>query len=295
MDIDLNIENYNLNDFLNLFKLDINFNENDLKKVKKLVLKVHPDKSGLDKKYFLFYCKAFHILENIFQFRKKRYNNVTEANYDNEYKYNDVNKSDKILLDKFLSNKNNNFNKWFNEQFENLNKDKNTNADGYGDWIKSDNDFNFLDNNLSKNEVQNLVQLRKNKLSSIVKSNQISDFYNNNNSSLLDDSKPDEYTSDVFGKLIYDDLKKVYSESVIPVCEDDYNNCLKFNNVESYKKFRNTQNIEPINKKESEKILQNKNKLDEELSSNLAYKLYLQEQESKQKNKKLWKNLKLLS
>ena len=35
MDIDLNIENYNLEDILNLFKLDINFNNNDLTNAKK--------------------------------------------------------------------------------------------------------------------------------------------------------------------------------------------------------------------------------------------------------------------
>ena len=163
MDIDLNIDNYNLNDFLNLFKLDINFDNEDLKRVKKLVLKIHPDKSGLDKKYFLFYCQAFHILENVSEFKKKRYNNVTEANYDNQYKFDNVNESDKILLDKYQSNKKNNFNKWFNEQFENLNKDIINNAEGYGDWLKNDNDFDFLKNNFSKSEVQKMVEQKKKK------------------------------------------------------------------------------------------------------------------------------------
>ena len=32
---DLNIDNYDLNDLLNLFKLDKNFNEEDLKQAKK--------------------------------------------------------------------------------------------------------------------------------------------------------------------------------------------------------------------------------------------------------------------
>ena len=133
-------------------------------------------------------------------------------------------------------------------------------------------------------------------MSIIVKSKEIKDYYcTNNSSSSLDNSKPEEYTSDVFGKLVYDDLKKAYSETLIPVCESDYNNQLKFNNVECYKKFRNSQNIDPLDKNKSEKILQNKNKLDGELSSNLAYKLYLEEEKSKEKNKQLWKNFKLLS
>ena len=38
MNIDLNIENYNLNDILNLFKLNKNFDNNDLLRVKKIQL-----------------------------------------------------------------------------------------------------------------------------------------------------------------------------------------------------------------------------------------------------------------
>ena len=46
--LDLNIENYDLNDLLNLFQLDYNFNEQDLKQAKKIVLQTHPDKCELD-------------------------------------------------------------------------------------------------------------------------------------------------------------------------------------------------------------------------------------------------------
>ena len=56
-DIDLNIDNYNLEDILNLFNISYNFNEEDLKNAKKIVLHSHPDKSKLDKKYFLFFTK----------------------------------------------------------------------------------------------------------------------------------------------------------------------------------------------------------------------------------------------
>ena len=36
MEVDLNIENYDLNDLLNLFKIESNFTEVDLKQAKKL-------------------------------------------------------------------------------------------------------------------------------------------------------------------------------------------------------------------------------------------------------------------
>ena len=49
--LDLDINNYNLDDILRLFKVDYNFNEDDIKNCYKTVLKLHPDKSGLDKEY----------------------------------------------------------------------------------------------------------------------------------------------------------------------------------------------------------------------------------------------------
>ena len=53
--MDLDINNYNLDEILQLFKLPLNFNEHHLKQAKQIVLKVHPDKSGLDSQYFIFY------------------------------------------------------------------------------------------------------------------------------------------------------------------------------------------------------------------------------------------------
>ena len=61
-EIDLNLENYELDDILNLFSLQSNYNADDLKKAKRVVLKMHPDKSGLDKKYFLFFKKHLMLL-----------------------------------------------------------------------------------------------------------------------------------------------------------------------------------------------------------------------------------------
>ena len=60
--LDLDIDNYEYEDILNLFKLNINFGENDLKNAKKQVLNMHPDKSNLDKKYFLFFSSAYKML-----------------------------------------------------------------------------------------------------------------------------------------------------------------------------------------------------------------------------------------
>ena len=65
--VDLDIENYKLNDILNLFKVPMDFNENDLKSAKKKTLMMHPDKSKLPKEYFLFYSNAYKKLFNIYK------------------------------------------------------------------------------------------------------------------------------------------------------------------------------------------------------------------------------------
>ena len=49
MDIDLNINNYDFDDILKLFKIKYDYNLDDLKNIKQIVLQTHPDKSGLPK------------------------------------------------------------------------------------------------------------------------------------------------------------------------------------------------------------------------------------------------------
>ena len=76
--LDLNIDNYNLDELLELFHLSYDFTENDLKQAKRIVLRTHPDKSGLPKEYFLFFSKAYKIVFNIYEFRHKSKNQSTE-------------------------------------------------------------------------------------------------------------------------------------------------------------------------------------------------------------------------
>ena len=80
MSVDLDIDNYNLEDILKLFNVPLNFNEEDMKTAKKMTLMTHPDKSGLDKDYFLFYSKAYKKLHGIYTFRQN-----TKQNLDIEY------------------------------------------------------------------------------------------------------------------------------------------------------------------------------------------------------------------
>ena len=101
--VDLNIDNYELVDILNLFKIPQNFEERDLKQAQQIVLKTHPDKSQLPNEYFLFYSKAYKILYSIWEFRKKGDVNSKDKNTD--YSVDDNEKSE-ILNEFFDKNKN---------------------------------------------------------------------------------------------------------------------------------------------------------------------------------------------
>jgi hypothetical protein len=105
MNVDLNINNYNLNDILNLFRLPVDFSEIELKRAKQIVLKTHPDKSGLSSEYFLFYSKAYKMLYSVWEFRKKGDVNKISSNtdYNNVEDYSEKDKK-KILDNLFESN-----------------------------------------------------------------------------------------------------------------------------------------------------------------------------------------------
>jgi len=61
-EVDLNIANYSLSDILQLFKIENGLDEEGMKKAKRHVLMMHPDKSNLSKEYFYF----FHLRINYY-------------------------------------------------------------------------------------------------------------------------------------------------------------------------------------------------------------------------------------
>ena len=73
-EFDLNIDNYTLDELLDLFKLKRDFTADEFKSAKSIVLKMHPDKSKLDKNYFIFFSKAYKLLYKVNEFKNKKTN-----------------------------------------------------------------------------------------------------------------------------------------------------------------------------------------------------------------------------
>ena len=266
--LDLNIENYDLNDLLNLFKLDFGFNESDLKRVKKTVLQTHPDKSQLDKKYFLFFTSAYKIIFSIYEFRNKS-NKFQSTEY-----YIEKDESKEILLKQLQSKPN--FNKLFNELFEKYKINDDDNEGGYGDWLKSNDDIDTRKTTM--NQMNSSFEQKKNEIKSLVVVKEIEDTGQTNNHFDLTRDKPTYYSSSMFSNLQYEDLKKAHIESVVPVTHEDYMNRPKFKNVLEMQQHPDYKDINPLSMDQAKEYLSNKQSYQDKNDVQRAYKLAKQEE-----------------
>jgi hypothetical protein len=304
MSVDLEINNYNLEDILNLFKLPVNFDEQDLKRAKQVVLKTHPDKSGLESKYFLFYSKAYKVLYSLWDFRKKGDVNKTNSNtdYENVDKFNEEDKK-KILDNLFKSDNtkikfktNSDFNNWFNEQFE-KNKIYNENEEsGYGDWLKTDEGLDEINPNVSAATMKTEFDKKKSNIRALIVHKDVSELnsWNSISASELTREGPGEFNSDLFSRLPFQDLQKAHTETVIPVTDEDYNNIPKFKSVNEYLNHRNKVDITPLSEQQSQQYLNQQNDRDSEKAVRRAYELAKQSEIAKQKNQEFWGNIQFL-
>jgi hypothetical protein len=283
-DHDLEIDNYDLEDLLDLYKLDYNFDESDLKKAWKRCLKTHPDKSGLDTKYFIFYKKAFKVISEIFHFRSRRKDTNTEYSVEE-------NESERKLLDPIQKNKKE-FNKWFNDMFDKIRIADNEQDGGYEEWFRSGSE-SVEKPRIPLSQFAKEFYKRKKESGMLVKHRGISEINNSVGSSLTRD-KIDEYSSDIFSKLKYEDLKKAHTETLIPVTKDDVELRPKFADLDSYKRHRDSNKISPLSVDEAREYLSNKANKEGKANMMRAFKMYKQDEEMEKARDQWWKYIKQL-
>ena len=291
-DLDLQIENYNLKDLLNLFHLKYNFDKKDLKKAKEMALKTHPDKSRLDKKFFLFFLKAYRRIENIYNFRMKQEQDM----YNTEYTTNVGNitsEGDKMLLEKLNGKSVRDFNKWFNEMFEKTKISDRENETGYGDWFKNEDEE--LDTVKSLNDFGKYFNNKKSEQKALVKHSGVNGLNSESNGYNLNrENTVEQYSSHIFSKLQYEDLKKAHTETVVPVTEEDFINKEKYRNIDELNRARENQDVSAMSLTNSRKVLEDRKIKDDELAAITAFNLLKQQEEVEKSNKEWWKHLKQL-
>ena len=275
LDIDLNIENYDLTDLLALFKLDFEFKADDLKRVKKTVMQTHPDKSGLDKKYFLFFTSAYKIIFSIHEFRHK-----SGKSQSTEYT---VEKDEaKELLLKDLQKKPN-FNKIFNELFEKHRIKDDENETGYGTWFKSEENMDTRSTTMG--QMNATFEQKKREVKELIPFKEVEEMGQSASGQFdLTRDKPDYYTSPLFSSLQYEDLKKAHVESVIPVTHDDYLARPKFKNVLEMQADPRYNDTKPLSLSQAKDYLQQKESFQAQNDVHRAYKLAKQDENSHKAN-----------
>jgi hypothetical protein len=287
---DLDIDNYNLTDLLNLFHLKYDFNEMDLKMAKKMVIKMHPDRANIDNKYFIFFNKAYKTVEKVYYFKKKKQQDAHDIEY--SYLNDNIKKDEQLLAQKLKGKSVKEFNTWFNKMFEKTRMSDEKANGGYETWFRTADDEQTQKAS-SLNDFDRVFHNKKKECRELVLKKDLEEMTSNDGYN-LDRNKPATYSSGVFSKLAYEDLKKAHTETVVPVTHDDYLKREKYSNMEDIKMARSRQNINPLSEEHSKVILNKKHYSSEKVATNLAYDLLKQEEEAKRLNEKWWRNLKQL-
>jgi hypothetical protein len=253
MNIDLNEENYDYEKLLELFSLEPDFDEKDLKLAKIKVLKLHPDRSHLDVKYFHFFRKMYFKVEEIYNFTKHETdeNNLTKQ-YDVETHFRDYLESNNINPKTNFKAFSREFNKMFEKVYINEDSDN-----GHGKWLKSN------ENMYDKDDIEKSRTMAMNQI--IKKENNIEEYgYFQKQSLQLYDVKESHTNS-----IVVMDTEKVYNEKP------------KFSSVHEYKQHLANEDRQnkPLSIDQSNMYLQEK----ESLLNNQSKKMAFEHMERKQK------------
>ena len=236
----LDINKYNLSDLLALFEMPINFTKEHLIAAKRIVMKTHPDKSFLDKKFFLFFSAAYKLLHSTFigKFTARS----GKVSYDpNDLLTEETGEADSSLKNRKINTIENviKFNETFNKMFEtHCLKELRADEDGHGHWLKSNDDYDTSKTS-SSNINRFFEEKKKEKFDLIVKPT-INYVCSGSGYDLINDiSVP--YSSNMFSQLQFDDVKRAYVESIVPVSGDNRisNRPISDNDVNQYTNERN--------------------------------------------------------
>ena len=278
MSHDLNIESYNLRDLLQLFDLkEHNVQGEHLKMARKKVLMMHPDKSKLDAKYFLFYKKAYDVISHLYD----NVNKMTENVVKQEYFAND----DAINHDAFRENLKkisaDTFQREFNDIYEkHARKSIDTTKN---DWFTDESAmFPSAKNN---RDIHSMIDGMKEK-KQVVLHKSVNPFTSSSGGGncLYEDDGEEYVECNPFSKLKFEDLRKVHKDqTVLPVRESDMERITVYKNVDEYERTR--EHITPIGQSLAENMLNDQERIMQERLRQKKYQSELMTQKNMEKNK----------
>ncbi len=286
-DVDLDLDNYDLDDILNLFKVDISLTEASLKRARNTALLTHPDRSRLPKEYFLFFMKAFRVLENVYNYRARK-SSTRPTTYSAEVDHENA-RHLRALDGKSVKE----FNAWFNEMFEKV-RVCDADADtGYEDWLASEEGMENTKDVKLQDFGRELAR-RKRECRALIPATEVAESTANTGYS-LDRQPVADYSSDIFRKLKYEDVRKAHTQTVVPVTEDDLHSRPRFQSTEGLRAYRDKQDVRPISAEQSRQYLAERSRKEEELSARRAYAIMRREEQIERGNERWWSQLKRIT
>ena len=285
----LNLDEYNLEDIMDLFGLDHGFTESNLRDAKKVVMKVHPDKSQLDQKFFIFFSKAYNILCYIFKFREKHGNDGCVQYDKNSYK----DEAEEAKFAKFLASKD--FNKKFNKLFEANKLTTEFEEGGYGEWYKNEEEGETHQSITSMSQMGDAFHKERLRTKALVEYKGVEDMAGNGLGTDLAMSRPENYSSDLFSKLPYEDLRKAHEENVVPVLESDVKRSYSSFEQLQFQRDANRQSFVPLDGQQLKTHLKEKKYSDSIATSERAFTLAKQAEQAAESKKNFNKNFQFLT
>jgi hypothetical protein len=209
-DLDLNLDNYEYQDLISLFSIPALYSFEDLKRAKQIVAHTHPDKSGLDAKYFIFFKQAFHVLADIYRHRVREEKThdavVAERGGDVE-----------TSAAPFKHPTGKGFSQWFNRMYEESVGEVETT--GYGDWLQSSDGYDPSHQGKTFAEMKEVIRRNKRSMQITIATQPEAMMSGGGTFEELGVVGASNHRG-VMGNIAYDDVKHAYSNTIIGVCED---------------------------------------------------------------------------
>ena len=285
----LDIHMYKFNEILEMFSLSNNITLDDLKRAKMVVLKMHPDKSGLSSDYFLFYKKAFDMVVDYYNETQKTNKVVPQTNPDyNPTVMNSKNTSIEKQVNTAVGKMDKQeFQSKFNRLFE---ENMQTTINNKNDWFtKEDPIYDIPKANTTAGIGQAIDQIKRT-TNAITRYQGVEDLViRSSGTSLYEDEDDGSYVScDPFSKLKFDDLRKVHKDqTVFAVQESDIKNRVHYKNEEDLKTARNTDTLTPLEKEKAEIVLREREQIKREQMLAKQHQSNLRTMEYEKKNQSI--------
>lgn len=282
-EIDLNIQNYNLEEILALFNLkDENITSENLSIAKKKLLSMHPDKSNLPPKYFIFFKKGFDILKELYLNNSKVDKKATEEN--TTYKCeNDTEVAISQSIDSITDKKI--FNVLFNELFEKNYSSLSINSSKNNWFQRHDEEPPITKKDINQNIAEfKLKQQSKNK-GNIIKINPVRSTSSTHGTKLYEDDDDEYIICNSSSTLKYEDIRRVHRDETVFNVDESIK--FKLQKIEELTGTRKKQDMLMMNYDESNAIIENEKKINIMKIKKLEYASKLIANSNEEKNQKV--------